>query len=603
MRRTTKTPLALAAIAAALGAYIAMVERHRTSTDEARVLRPRLLQGFNRPAVTEIALERTGRTKFLLSRVGGTPRAGDSSAGEWRVMPDDAPAAGSAVATLLDVLDGDSLDIDRESAAPAGTTGLDAPVARLTIATATQRWAIALGRLDASGRGVFVRVSGDPRTLVVGRRLRELVEQDSTAFRERRLLAPEVTASLTALAFESPAQPRRTLRKRSGLWLTNHGAFAARAATNDALAILAALQATAFPPATAASPALPPDRALDLEATAPIRLEIWDQPSDRCAGEAADQARPLARARLIVGPPDAAPSHPPQGICLDPATVQRLWRALDAADQRERHLLMVDPDYADGVILGEADRRLHLRRDSGGGWRITEPTVSYGADARVIGEWLARLAATVLMEPGPSGKGHRDSAPAAGQGRLLRQLQIEGAQPTQLTASRLPGSQTVRVDRAGEGGPLAAPAELFAALAPDPLRFRSRAVLALPRFDVTSLAITTAATAGRVSVRRGPGDTWEATAAAGVPVAVDPTAIDGLLSAMSDLQADRFLATRSSGFEVERTIDFELREGATAGHQRIEITRGCLARLADDQVFEVSATACAHLRRDLTRQP
>jgi hypothetical protein len=149
-----RTPLVLAALALALGAYVALVERHGATTDEARAARTQLVPALARADVTAIEIDRGARGRATLARDGAAP---------------------AAFADLLDAID--AAEIDREATADARTAGLDPPAARLAIITARARLVVDVGARDASGRGLFVRRAGDQRIWVIGSaRLRELID-------------------------------------------------------------------------------------------------------------------------------------------------------------------------------------------------------------------------------------------------------------------------------------------------------------------------------------------------------------------------------------------------------------------------------------------
>ena len=155
MRLRTRTPLALAAIAVALGAYVALVEHRHASTDDARVARTQLIPGLVRADVSEIQIDRGPRGKVNLS-------------------PTTAPAG--TFADLLDAID--SAEIDREATADANAAGLDPPAARLSVSARGARFVIDVGARDASGRGLFIRRADDARIWVIGSpRLRELLDR------------------------------------------------------------------------------------------------------------------------------------------------------------------------------------------------------------------------------------------------------------------------------------------------------------------------------------------------------------------------------------------------------------------------------------------
>ena len=65
---------------------------------------------------------------------------------------------------------------------------------------------------------------------------------------------------------------------------------------------------------------------------------------------------------------------------------------------------------------------------------------------------------------------------------------VEGPARAEIEIAPPHGAQA-RVDRAGESAPALVGASAFAALEPEPLRFRSRAMLALPQFDVRAIEL------------------------------------------------------------------------------------------------------------------
>src|SRR5581483_12244424 len=104
----------------------------------------------------------------------------------------------------------------------------------------------------------------------------------------------------------------------------------------------------------------------------------------------------------------------------------------------------------------------------------------YDADAKAVSDWLEKLAANTIDDT--------VAVATAGGARASRHLVVEGAAHAELDIAPPHGAKA-RVDRAGEGSPALVGAAAFAALDPDPLRFRSREVLTLPQFDVRALEI------------------------------------------------------------------------------------------------------------------
>ena len=135
-----------------------------------------------------------------------------------------------------------------------------------------------------------------------------------------------------------------------------------------------------------------------------------------------------------------------------PADASRRRGALAAAAARDDRLVSQPPETVTRIDLYDDHGRVGLRR-AGGAWTFSTPKVPYAADTRAVDEWLARLGAV-------------KAATRAG-GANTRHLIVEG--------------------RFREQADVSSPAEVHALLAPDPLRFRERAVLSFARFDLKRL--------------------------------------------------------------------------------------------------------------------
>jgi hypothetical protein len=574
-----KTPWVLAAVAALLGLYILVFERRHETTDEARAEREHLFAGLNRGDITAIEIDRGAKGRVTLTR--------DSSAAAndaWRVDPGRAPAASGAVGDVLDAIDG--LDVDRVASATLASAGLEPPSVHLII-TAARRFALDVGGPDASGRGAFVRRDGDPRIFVVGQRLRELVDRDAGAFRDRGLFAAASVDGATTLVFRSEGGPPRTLRKRAGLWLDEQGTFATRTAVGEVLRMLVALRASGFSDPPPANGGDPPGGHRTIEVTGDTRgahtsarLEVW---ANACPGDGGASGQLAVYTATTKAESERSTR---EGICLDRGAVDRLWRQLEAANRRDPHLLTVDPVPVDGVVLSEGAHRLRLHRNDDGGWHFVEPRVDYEADAKVVSEWLAKLAATTLED---------GALPAHGGGsRPSRHLVVEGPARAEIEIAPPRGAQAW-VSRAGESAPALVGAAAFAALEPEPLHFRSRAVLALPQFDVRALEIR--GRRSHIRLRREAGAEWIRDGEGAPPNA---SAVDHLLSILSDLRAEEFPTPQPASFEAETTVDVEVRSGeAPAQHNRVELAAKCRARADGTPVFTLPAKSCADIQHTL----
>lgn len=141
------------------------------STDDRARARDRLFPGLDRSRATRVEIVRPeGRT--VLSYDGQAWWV----EGEPRLRAEE-PAVDQILGTL------EFGHLERRVASAGVRHGLDAPRATLTVAGTT----FSLGADDPSGRGVYLRRSGDPDVLVAEHRLLEVVDQPTEAFRSRRL--------------------------------------------------------------------------------------------------------------------------------------------------------------------------------------------------------------------------------------------------------------------------------------------------------------------------------------------------------------------------------------------------------------------------------
>jgi hypothetical protein len=626
-----KTPLVLALLAGLLGAYVLLVERHRLTDDATRAANQRLLPGLSHRQITAVRIERAGQAAFTIERsaagggegagVGGGAgeSGGDGNGGganesvshgeDWRLAPGGDPAAPGVVAELLEVLD--AQEIDRTTDAPVAVLGLEPPAVTVEIVAAGQRFGLRLGRADASGRGVFVARGGDARSLVVGRRLLELLDRDQAAFRDRRLLPRALAGSTIAMSWRAGNDAQQSLHARAGSWWDERGLLVSPAAVAAALRALQGLEAVGFPRSPAAPIERPPSQTLELTTQPPVAeapakgaatggeerrsLRFWLGDSSCSEG-----GWLIERSGGGAGAGDGMTRR----FCVSQAAVEGIWQALRSAHERQRRLFLVDAQQTAAVEIWEVGRpRLRLQRRDGD-WRIVEPAVSYAADGEVIADWLGRL-----------GEISVEGAPPAGGPTHARRLVVTGADGREraLVEVGRPAGAWVILRRGGETAPARAPAALYAALEPEPLRFRSRSVLSLSRYDVESVEIT-APGADRLLARRGPGDGWQMSGRAAVAgaAAFDSAALESLLGAVTNLRATRFPASAPASFEPGRSIEVTVRAGQAVRRYRITLASGGsgprLARLTggedrDPLIFEISPATWTELDGEAPRAP
>jgi len=236
-------------------------------------------------------------------------------------------------------------------------------------------------------------------------------------------------------------------------------------------------------------------------------------------------------------------------------------RALAAADARDLRLVSMPADVVTGVDLSEDSRRVTLRRVNGA-WTFAAPKVSYAADTRVVDEWLAQLATI--------------TTPTRAAGAHTRRLVLDGRFRQEVAVS--------------------SPPDVYALLAPEPLRFRERSLLSFARFDVRRLQRTVGKDVEVVT--SDDGGTWNVASGA----QADAASVARVVGALSDLRADQFLAEAPHGEPATRLeIDVQQPGDARATRHVLQLFPGCIARLDADATFTIERAACDALGLSLLR--
>jgi hypothetical protein len=250
-------------------------------------------------------------------------------------------------------------------------------------------------------------------------------------------------------------------------------------------------------------------------------------------------------------------------VTVPPDALEAAWRSLAPAATRDDRLVAQTPETITGIDLsgGRAQLTLKRLRDE---WTFTSPKVAYAADTAVVDAWLARLRAVKVATK--SGGAH------------TRHLTIEGRYEEQVDVS--------------------APPDVFALLAPDPLRFRDRAVLSFARFDVRRLSRSAG---GHVqTLTTDDGGAWRAAAGENADAA-NVARVEG---ALSDLRAQEFVAAAPAGAPVVR-LEFDMQPPGEVKPARHAVQvwmrkeGDCVARLDGDVTFTLDRATCDALRSDL----
>lgn len=178
----TRSTIALAAVALALGAFIYFYERHTVGTSEIARREGRVLDVFERAKVDRIELEREGQRLVIVREDGDLP-------GFRLVEPLETHADEDAVEALLGALDWavpfrtihDVSDEDRRS------FGLDDPFVRVKLSQGERAVELRIGKEAPGSDGRYAESGRAGRVYVLGADVVEAVLHDVDHFRGKRL--------------------------------------------------------------------------------------------------------------------------------------------------------------------------------------------------------------------------------------------------------------------------------------------------------------------------------------------------------------------------------------------------------------------------------
>ena len=533
----TRTLVVLAIVAAALGALLIVDAQIRpTGADERAAAR--VLPAFDRKAVQQISIQRQHGEAFALVH-SPSPTAA-APAPTWRVETRATPAADdTAVDDLLAALD--LAESERIVEISPAAAGLQPPVAQIALQTTLQVKeakdvvTLQLGRADAAGQGVYARAGTTAPIRVVSKRLLELVDRDPAAFRDRRLF-PIDPATVTAIDWPYLVYSGE-LRAVDGRWQNGRKEWVDEGRVVEALRRLFALRIDQFEHEPPRSLALV--RGLTVTAGA-TRIAVGVAQGFALGDVTRDGEH-------LHVPPDA---------------LTAAFQALDAAQARDTRLIAMAPDAVTRVDLFDDHGRVGLQRVNGA-WAFWTPQVAYTADSGAVDAWLARLG--------------KINVPTRAAGPATRHLILEGR-----------FRQTVDVS---------SPPDVFAQLAPDPLRFRERVLLSFARFDVRRLQRTSGKDVQQLT--SDDGTTWRTASGA----EVDPTNTARVTGALADLRAEQFVAAAPAGEPVLRLeVDVQAPGEAKPTRHTLQIWPTCVARFDADTTFTMERARCDALRLDLLKK-
>jgi hypothetical protein len=455
--------IAIAILAAALGAYLYAVDSGRVTTKELESRKRNVFRAWRRADISEIAIEQQGETVRILKR---TDDAGDV----MYELAGGEPADPISVDKLMSVLEFATPERRVEQGGDRGAMGLGAPRARLRLTMGKIVYQLAIGGpapvpagsayAELEGEGIFVV----PRDLVT-----ELTR--SRDVYRGRTLVPYLSSSLSELGLEGAGGERRFVIGAWGGWAALRGEQKIRVdrdVFDRMLTALAEVRAEAF---TNDSDA---DRAL---AEASVKVRIVMSPKDKG----------LPRAVIDVG--GDCPSHPEnivavhreplprKSACVPKGVLEAL--ATPVGKFFDHHLFSLRPDEMEQIALVAGDDKLEIVR-SGTGWHQRAPTD--GPVEPDVGQSFARtlhdLTAESILDSQP---GDSPGPSSAKEGRTATITKVDGGE------ERL-GSETIELGarapdgfvearRQIDGARLRVTGDAAAALRPSGLALRSRKVI------------------------------------------------------------------------------------------------------------------------------
>src|SRR5688572_10874240 len=156
----TRSTLILAAVVAALGAWIWFVESEGPTTGELEERKQNVFPDFDREKVETLQLTREGKTVQLAKRDG-----------KWRIQrPLDTDADDGAVDSILSAIEflSKTRTIEGDAAKKRrGEFGLSSPRVKGSFRVRGRDRSFQVGGADSTGDGVYVSVGGDDHVYVV----------------------------------------------------------------------------------------------------------------------------------------------------------------------------------------------------------------------------------------------------------------------------------------------------------------------------------------------------------------------------------------------------------------------------------------------------
>jgi hypothetical protein len=515
----TRSTLILAAVVAALGTWIYIVESEGPTTGELEERKSNVFASFDRDKVESLELTHDGATVKL-----------EKKAGKWRVVrPVETGADEGAVDAILSAVEflSKTRTIDAADARKKRADfGLDHPRVRGTVRIRGKAHSFSVGGADSTGEGVYLAVRGDDHVYVVPKDFHDSVAKGLGELRDKRIVEVRVSKAKAVVIRGGAAEAR--LKKSEGSWHLEAPVRgrASKAKVEEIVRGMESLRAERFVADGAQDLARyglsPPWRSVkvEVEGGSPVTLLVGAVCDAEAEGESEDAGR-----RHVLR----------EGTRTVACARSDLWRTLEADPRtlRDRRLLTTRDEDVTKIELAQKGRKVRIERD-GDDFRIVEPgkaPADRDAVVRLLSE-LRSLEATELVAA--EGLGDKGLEPPA----VTVTIEREGGREVLHVGARDGDSAWVR--RGDEPEVLRAPGRVVELAVVDGLRFRPRRLVNDDALDAVSLKIQGGSTTQELGKTEG---AWRVTS----PVALraDSLAARDVVRRLAELTVERWVAERA----------------------------------------------------------
>lgn len=515
----TRSTLILAAVVAALGTWIYLVESEGPTTSELEERKQNVFAAFDRDKVEALELTHEGRTVKLAKK-----------GGKWAVVRPVATGADqgtvdsvlSAVEFLTKTRTIDADDAKKKRA----DFGLDRPRVKGTFRIRGRAYSFSVGGPDSTGDGVYLAVGGDEHVYVVAKDFHDSVAKGLGDLRDKRIVDVRASKAKAVTIRGGAAEAR--LRKSEGVWHleTPVRGRASKAKVEEIVRGMESLRADRFVADGAGDLAqygLDPawrSAKVEVEGGSPVTLLVGSVCDAEVEGESEDAGRRHV-SREGSGTVACARSD--------------LWATLEADPRtlRDKRLVTTRDEDVTKVELAAKGRKVRLERD-GDDYRLVEPTKA-PADRDAVARLLSELRSLEATEfAAAEALGDKGLDPPA----VTVTIERDGGREVLAIGTRDGDSAWVR--RGDEPEVLRAPGRVVELATVDALRFRPRRIVNDDALEAVSLKVQAGGTREEAGKTEG---VWRLSH----PVAfrADSLATRDVVRRVAELTVERWVAERA----------------------------------------------------------